>query len=81
MGETAFHAAASHPHGEGLVVVVAPIGALRVRGATELTAPAHQRVIEQTALLEVGEQPSDGLIDRGPVGSERFGEIAVTLLK
>ena len=77
VGEAALHAAAGHPHGEGFVVVVAPIVALRVRGAAKFAAPDHQRVLEQPALLEIGEQRGDRLVHRAAVCSERRGEVEV----
>ena len=51
-----FDAAAGHPHGEPVVVVVAAVVALRGRRAAEFAAPDDQRVLEHAALLQVGEQ-------------------------
>ena len=53
---------------------------LPMASPTVATSTTTMCVLEQTALLEVGEQPGDGQIDRSAVGSERFGKIAVTLL-
>ena len=54
------HAGAGHQDGEAAGVMVAPIiglgeSALRVGRATEFAAPDDEGVIEQSALLEVGE--------------------------
>ena len=56
------------PHGHGLGIMVSSIAGASapdsiVRGTTELTAPNHQGVFEQTAFLEVAEQSGDGLVD------------------
>ena len=51
-----------------------PSTALRHRRAAELAAPDHQRVFEQAALLEVGQQAGDRLVD-GP------GVVLVALLQ
>ena len=59
----AFDAAAGHPHRKALVVVVAAVGVLGRRGAAEFAAPNHQRVFEHVALLEVGKQRGDRLVD------------------
>ena len=63
VGEAGLDAAAGQPHREAAGVVVAA-GAvlLGVRRAAELAAPPDQRVFEQAALLEVGQQPGDRLV-------------------
>lgn len=64
VGDTGLHAAAGHPCGEGIrVVIAAPAHAvgdvpLDERGPTELPAPDDQRVIEQSAPFEVFDQRS-----------------------
>ena len=67
----ALDAAAGQPHREAVVVVVAAVDLAGVgarvrqldrRRAAELAAPDHQRVVEQAALLQVGEQRGDGLV-------------------
>ena len=54
-------AAAGHPHGEaeGVVVAARALGVLGGRLAAELAAPDDQRLVEQAAALEVGDQPGD----------------------
>ena len=63
-GDAGAHAAAGEPHREGARMVVAAeelraVAGLVHRRAAELAAPDDQRVVEQPALLEVGEQPVD----------------------
>ena len=61
----ALDAAAGQPHGEAVEVVVAAdefAARFAHRRAAELAAPDDERVVEQPALLEVGEQRGDGLV-------------------
>jgi len=57
VGDTAFHATASHPKGEGVrVMVTAPLGAivdvaLEEGRAAEFAAPNDECVVEQAALF------------------------------
>ena len=64
MGEAAFDAAAGHPAGEGLGVVLAAFGVFGgvERRAAKLRGPHHERVGEHPALFQVGEQAGDGLV-------------------
>ena len=61
--------AAGHPHGEAVRVVIAAELGLAVaaeldgRRAAEFAAPDHERVVEHSALLQVGQQRGDRLID------------------
>src|SRR5687767_3237538 len=55
VGETALDGTAGHPHREGFVVVIAPIGALCVRRSAKLAAPDYQRVLEQSSLFKISE--------------------------
>src|SRR6516164_8067517 len=66
-GAAALHAAAGHPHGEAGRVVVAALAlaagvGLGDRRAAELAAPDHERLVQETAALEVGEQARHGLV-------------------
>ena len=57
MGDPPPHAPAGHPHRERVGMVVPAIGVPRHlgdRGATELTTPDHQRVIQQPTLSKDG---------------------------
>ena len=63
-----FDAAAGHPHGEAVMVVVAAVhlplvgagrGELDGRRAAELASPDHQRVVEHSALLQICEKRRD----------------------
>ena len=53
---------AGHPDRVAAHVVVAAIGAGGMRRAAHLAGPEHERVVEQTARLEIGDQRGDGLI-------------------
>ncbi|MFT5108198.1 MAG: hypothetical protein ACI9UA_003841 [Pseudoalteromonas tetraodonis] len=59
----AFDAAASHPHREDMRVVIPALAVLRIGGATELTAPHDEHLVEHPTSLQVGEQSADRLID------------------
>ena len=55
-------AAAGHPDGEAVRVVVATVsgaGALRHWRSAKLAAPDHQCLVEQAALFQVGDQRRD----------------------
>src|ERR1043165_5350903 len=79
MHRAAFYAAAGHPHAKAVMVMVAPLDRLAAavklhRGrAPKFPAPDHQCVVEHAALLEIGQQGRDGLI-------ELRGQLAVVLL-
>ena len=68
VGEAALHAATGHPDGEDVGVMVAAERFLVVdvplaeRSAAELAAPDDQRVVEQSALLEVFDQRGARLV-------------------
>ena len=53
--------AAGHPHGVSVGVVVAAV-VLGEGRASELSSPHHQRILQQPAGLEVGQQSRDGLV-------------------
>src|SRR5437879_4489435 len=64
----AFYSSSSHPHWEAARMMVAPIIgggelALRVVGAPKLAAPDDERIVEQPALFEIGDEGEAGLID------------------
>ena len=73
--DAALHAAAGQPGGEAVRVVVAArlVAGLGDRQPAELAPPDHQRLVEQPALLQVGQQAGDR-----PVGLA--GELAVVPL-
>ena len=61
-------AAAGHPIGEALgVVVAASVAALIDRLSPEFASPDDEGFLKQTALFEVGQQPGDGAVDLGAV--------------
>ena len=68
VGDAALHAAASHPHGEALGMVIASVVcagefALAVDRATKFSAPDHKRVVQQASLLEILKERPRWLID------------------
>ena len=70
--------AASHPNAETVRVMIATEtgpASLRHWRPPELTAPDHQRFIQQTALLEVADQGRDGLVH----GTAAFGMLRQNL--
>ena len=68
VGEALLDAGAGQEHRVAGDVVVAAIGALRRRHAAELAAEQDQRVFQQAALFQVGEQ-GGGRPDRpSPIG-------------
>ena len=68
---------ASHPHRESEGVVVSTISPLRERRPAELTAEQHDRLIQQSACLEVGEERRDRLVDHLAVAGQLLLEPAV----
>jgi hypothetical protein len=48
-------AAAGHPDREAVVMMIAAVGALGTGRPAELGRPDHDRVVEQAALLQVGQ--------------------------
>jgi len=62
VNDAALDAAAGEPGAKGLRMMVAAV-AFGARRAAELGPPDDERFVEQTALLEVGEQAGDGTVD------------------
>ena len=59
-----FDATAGQPHTESEWIMIAPVNPpLRSRSASKLAPPDNQCFIQQSALLEVGQQLSDRLIN------------------
>ena len=77
VGEAALDAAACHPGGEALVVVIAAVAALGVGRAAELAAPQDQRIVEQAACFQVLQQARDRLVDARRLAAEQVLQIAV----
>src|SRR5262249_15236345 len=68
-------AAAGHPDGEAARVMIAAVVvarqlALAVDRPAELAAPDHQRIVEQAALFQVGDEPVADLIDVAALGGQ-----------
>ena len=53
VGDAAFDAAAGHPDGEAVGVVVASVAALGAGGSAELGGPDDEGFVEQAALFQV----------------------------
>ena len=62
MMDSAFDAAAGHPDGESLGIVVATGAALRVGGAAKFSTPNDKRFIKQSTACEIGQQCGGRLI-------------------
>ena len=63
VAQTRLHPGPGHPNGKRLVIVIAPVAALRVRRAAKLARPHDQRVLQQPARAQVAEQPGNRQID------------------
>src|SRR5437868_6018485 len=79
IGQAGAEAAAGHPAGEGALVVVAAAGAeaLSEGGPAELGRPDDQRVVEQTAGLQVLEQSGEGPVEARRLAAVVVGEVLV----
>src|ERR1043166_8281531 len=76
------HPCAGHPDGKAARVVIASVVrggelALRVICPPEFTAPDDQRLVEQPALLEVGDQSVAGLVDIFALTPDAIGQTAM----
>ena len=71
---SAFNAAARHPDGETVRVVIPSIAALGERSAAKFARPNNEGFVEKSPGLEIFQQTADGLIDLE-------GHIAVTLFQ
>ena len=84
-GEAALHAAAGHPDGEDVGVMVSAERflvvdvALAERSAAELAAPDDQRVVEQAALLQVFDQRGARLVGVAALDFKLRVEIAMMI--
>src|SRR5690349_11792029 len=68
VADAALHSGASQPAGEAVGIVVPALRALlEERHAAELRAPDDERVFQQAALAEVGDQRRCGLVKDGGV--------------
>src|SRR5690606_34724235 len=84
-GLAAFDAAAGHPHGEGLRVMVAAHASSECRArfdhgrAAEFAAPDHESLIEQPALFEVFDECGGRLIRLLTLAADSAFDIAVVV--
>src|SRR6266511_3236989 len=58
----AFDSSARQPHAEAEIVVVAALAGFRLGRTAKFTAPQHQRAVEQSASLQILQEPRDGLV-------------------
>src|SRR4051812_10211781 len=79
VAQAAFHATTSKPQRIARRVVIAAVGVLRAGRSPEFTAPHDERVLEHIALLEIGEQSGNGLIDRLSVTRETLLQVVVLI--
>src|SRR5262245_34179367 len=64
MSDSTLDSGSCHPDGKAERVVIAPTpGAFHPRGASEFRAPDDDRLIQQSPLLQILEQPGDRLIN------------------
>src|SRR5262245_37149185 len=76
--QTAFDAAAGQPHREGVGMMVTAVGAaLDHRRATEFAAPNDERLIKESALLEVLNEGRASAVGIEAVLLDVFDEVAV----
>jgi hypothetical protein len=55
MSDPPLYATTSHPHRKPMVIMLATIPILRMRGPTKLSSPNHQRIVKQPSLLQVAQ--------------------------
>ena len=63
MAKATLDATACHPGRETFIVVVATVAVLGVGRPTKLSGPNHQCIFQHSALLEVGQQSRNRLVD------------------
>ena len=76
---TAAHPAAGHPHRETARVVVAAAGLLSHRRAAKLTTPNDERLVEQAARFQIGEEAGDGFVHGATERAVAFLELRVAV--
>ncbi len=81
VAEAVLHAGSGEPRGEagGVVIATARASSLESGHAAELGAPDDERVVEQTALLEVSEERGGRLVHDFPVLRVLLGEHSVSV--
>ncbi len=82
VNDTGFHAAAGHPDGEAAGMVIAAVVvcrhfALAIIGAAEFAAPDHERLVEQPALFEVGNERRGGTVHVHGLAGHFIRQVAV----
>src|SRR5205823_15020634 len=84
IADTGFNATARHPNRVAAPMMIAAVivlfnFALAIDRAPEFAAPNHQCVVQQTALLEVFDQGSAGLVGVFALFFDAFRQIAVLI--
>ena len=77
-------AATRHPHGEAARMVITSVIvlgelALRVNGAAKFTAPDDQRLVVQSARLQILHQSVASLVDVLALAGQTFGDVRVSV--
>src|SRR5262245_49476831 len=77
-----FDAAAGQPDGEAARVMVPAIvirrqGSLAINRSAELSTPDHQGIVEQAALLEIGDEGGGSLIGIAALAADLPGQVGV----
>ena len=63
MNNTTFESAAGHPDTESKDMMIATVRSLSARSSSELGGKDDEGLVEEPALVEVGQEATDGLID------------------
>src|SRR5262249_50307084 len=77
VGQAAAHAAAGHPHGVSVRIVIAAVACFRDRGSAKFSAPDDQRLVEQPAPLQIANQSRRGAIHVRTAVAELFIDVLV----
>ena len=82
VGVTGLHAAPGHPDGEATGVVVSAVGGfveltLAVRSSSEFSPADDEGVVKKAALLEVGDEAVDGVVDVAALVGKIIREVGV----
>src|SRR5207249_4992722 len=84
VADAALYSAAGHPHREAAPVMIATVirrveFSLAVGGAAKFSAPDHQRVIEQSALLQIFDERGAWLVHVAALQADVAGQIVMLI--
>ena len=83
VGHAALDAATSHPATESLAVVISPGGRIDAasggRGAAEFSAPDDESLVEETALLQIGDESGGRAVDFAGLAGDGRVEVGVVI--